>query len=134
MTEILSKAPEAKLDDLATRVLSDRSAFNKLSRSRGTKIKKTVQSSASQTHYQARSLPLLIESGDTKTLNAVAGDDKLSNVARLGAVEALSKVADKDAEKHLVSIGKNESNDDELRKAAWRGLRRSKRQREAEAK
>ena len=133
-TEILAKAPNAKLNELAELVLPDRSAFNNLGRLRGDEIKKTIQSSASHTHYQARSLPFLIKSGDTKTLNSVATDEELSLVARLGAVEGMAKISNKDSDKHLAAIGNNESNDEELRKAAWRGLRRSKRQRQAEAK
>ena len=134
VTEILARVPKAKLDDLAQRVLPDRAAFKRLGQFRGEKIKKTIQSSASHTHYQARSLPFLVESGDAKTLNSVAKDDSLSLVARLGAVEGLAKISNTESEKHLIAIGKNESNDEDLRKAAWRGLRRSKRQRKAEAK
>ena len=76
----------------------------------------------------------MIKAGDAKTLNAVAKDEKLALVARLGAVEGLAKISSAESEKHLLAIGKNKSNDEELRKAAWRGLRRSKRQRKAEAK
>jgi ParB family chromosome partitioning protein len=44
-------------------------------------------------------------------------------------VEGLAAVAREDAEAELVKIGKAEEEPEELRKAAWRGLRRSKRAR-----
>ena len=134
VTEVLSAAPKAKLNDLAELVLPDRGAFNKLGRLRADDIKKTLQATASHAHYQSRGLPFLIKAGDAKTLNTVAKDEKLALVARLGAVEGLAKISSAESEKHLLAIGKNKSNDEELRKAAWRGLRRSKRQRKAEAK
>ena len=126
-TQILAAAPKAKLNDLAELVLPDRGAFNRLGQLKAGEIKKTIQASASHTHYQARSLPFLIKAGDTKTLSSVATDEKLSLVARLGAVEGLAKIPGKESEKHLAAIAKKESNDEELRKAAWRGLRRAKR-------
>jgi hypothetical protein len=51
----------------------------------------------------------------------------------LGAVEGLARLAREDAEARLVQIGKAEKEDEELRKAAWRGLRRSKRARKKQA-
>jgi ParB family chromosome partitioning protein len=74
-------------------------------------------------------LPHLIARGDVAALAAVAEDRKLPEATRLGAVEGLAKLAREDAEARLVAIGKAETEDEELRKAAWRGLRRSKRAR-----
>ena len=74
-------------------------------------------------------LPLLIESSDVSTLTAVAASAQQAETARLGAVEGLARMAMTAAEEQLVAIGKDDTNDEELRKAAWRGLRRSKRMR-----
>ena len=75
-------------------------------------------------------MPLLVRAADTKTLAAVAVDDQLPEHTRLGAIEGLAWISRTEAEQQLAAIGGNEKLDEELRKAAWRGLRRSKRRRE----
>ena len=65
--------------------------------------------------------------GDVTALTAVAEDRKLSDATRLGAIEGLARLAREDAEVRLVQIGKAEKEDEDLRKAAWCELRRSKR-------
>jgi ParB family chromosome partitioning protein len=60
----------------------------------------------------------------------VAENRKLPEATRLGAIEALARMAREAAEAKLVEIGKGDGKEEEeLRKAAWRGLRRSKRAR-----
>ena len=68
-----------------------------------------------------------VETGDFKTLAKVASDGDLTETARLSAIEGLAKIGSEAAEKELVKIGKSKTVDEELAKAAWRGLRRSKR-------
>jgi ParB family chromosome partitioning protein len=72
---------------------------------------------------------VIVGEKDVKTLAAVAKDRKAAEVARLGAVEGLGVMAAEPAEAVLVEIGTAKDDDKEIRKAAWRALRRSKRAR-----
>ena len=63
------------------------------------------------------------------SLSAAAEDRTLPEAARLGAIEGLAALATDPADETLRRIGLNAKDDEELRKAAWRGLRRSKRAR-----
>ena len=126
--EAMTKADKPKLDSLAQQVLPDRTAFQKLARNQAAGIGKTLKANAGDAHYQPRTLPYLIESNESKTLAAVAEDSKLDIVARLGAVEGLAKIGGSAVEKSLLAIGKNEKFEEDLRKAAWKALRRTKRQ------
>jgi ParB family chromosome partitioning protein len=60
----------------------------------------------------------------------------LPEVTRLGAIEALAAIASEPAEAELRRIGgtAGAEKDEELRKAAWRGLRRSRRAREKQGR
>jgi ParB family chromosome partitioning protein len=78
-------------------------------------------------HYQGVALPYLIERGDVAGLAAVATDRTLPEVTRLGAVEGLAAMGRGPAEEVLRRVGAAADEDEELRKAAWRALRRSKR-------
>ena len=127
VAEIMSKAAKSNIDSLAQQLLPDRIAFNRLAKRQSSEITKTFKSAVSDTHYQPRTLPFLIKSEDVKTLTDVATNGKLQLAARMGAVEGLALIANKAAEKTLASVGNEEANEEELRKAAWRALRRSKR-------
>ena len=74
-------------------------------------------------------LPLFVAEKDVTTLAAVAKDRTAPEAARFGAVEGLGVMATEPAEKVLVEIGTAKDDEKELRKAAWRALRRSKRAR-----
>ena len=126
-SQLLVSQTKFKADDFGESLLADRAAFNHLVETKPEKIKKTLQLAAASTHYQPRVMNELIKSSDVRTLQMVAIDAKSNLNARLGAIEGLAAISDANAEKVLVEIGRDESVDKELRKAAWRGLRRSKR-------
>lgn len=88
-----------------------------------------AKAAAGQVHVQPVALPHLIAAKDVGTLAAVARDRKQPEPARLGAVEALGVMADPAAEAVLVGIGTTDGDDEDVRKAAWKALRRSKRKR-----
>ena len=98
------------------------------------KASEAFKSAVNSAHYQPRTLPHLIAEKDFKTLASVANNEKLDLPSRLGAIEGLAKIIEKGAEKALIAIGNDESLDQGLRKAAWRGLRRSKRTKKELAK
>lgn len=89
-----------------------------------------AKSAAAQVHYQPVALPHLIAAKDVSTLATVAKDKKQPEPARLGAVEALGVMATEPAEKALAALGGTEGDDEDVRKAAWKALRRSKRKRQ----
>jgi ParB family chromosome partitioning protein len=131
--DALGREKPAVAAKLAPALLSDRVSFDRLARGDGAKVEETARAAAGQVHYQGVALPHLIARGDVAALAAVAEDRKLPDATRLGAVEGLARLAREDAEARLVQIGKAEKEDEELRKAAWRGLRRSKRTRKKQA-
>jgi ParB family chromosome partitioning protein len=131
--DALGREKPAVAAKLAPALLSDRVSFDRLARGDGTKVEETARSAAGQVHYQGVALPHLIMRGDVVALAAVAEDRKLPDATRLGAIEGLARLARENAEVRLVQIGKAEKEDEELRKAAWRGLRRSKRARMKQA-
>ena len=110
-------------------LLSDRTNFNLVAERSRDQVAPVLQSGGSHAHYQPIVLPHLIAGGDGATLATVAADDSLPETTRLGAIEGLAAIATEATEDELAKLGKAEAMDEELRKAAWRGLRRSKRQR-----
>lgn len=126
--ELLARNDPIRAAKLAQKILTDRPSFNRLA---AAKIAKTpdVVTAAGQIHYQPVVLPLLVAEKDVPTLGEVAKDRKAPEAARLGAVEGLGVMAAEAAEKVLVEIGSAKNDEKEIRKAAWRALRRSKRAR-----
>jgi ParB family chromosome partitioning protein len=128
--ETLARNNGQRASKLAERLLSDRVSFNRLTAAEGVDVAGTLRTAAGQVHYQGVVLPHLIAQGDVEGLSAVAENRKLPEATRLGAIEGLALLAREAAEARLVTIGQAEKEDEELRKAAWRGLRRSKRARQ----
>ncbi len=81
---------------------------------------------AADSHRQGTVLRHLVALGDSAGVLKALPDAK-HETARLGLVEALGKIADEPAMAALRKLGADESEDEELRKAAWRALRRAKR-------
>jgi ParB family chromosome partitioning protein len=90
----------------------------------------TLRTAASQVQYQGVALPHLVAAGDIEGLAVVVHNAKLPEATRLGAIEGLALMAQETAEAKLLEVGRDEKEDEDLRKAAWRGLRRSKRARQ----
>jgi ParB family chromosome partitioning protein len=126
--ELLARFDAKRAAKLAEKLLSDRPSFNRLAVAKAVTAT-NVASAAANVHYQPVALPVTVAEKDVNTLAAVAKDRKAHEAARLGAVEGLGVMATEPAEKVLVEIGTAKDDDKELRKAAWRALRRSKRAR-----
>ena len=84
-------------------------------------VDETLRSAAQQLHYQGVVLPDLIDRGEVEVLAAVLEDRSLPEAARLGAVEGLAAMAREPAEEVLRRVGLVTDEDEEFRKAAWRG-------------
>jgi ParB family chromosome partitioning protein len=114
---------------LADRLISDRVAFGRLARGQEDRLGDALRKAAQQVHYQGVALPYLINHKDLAGLGGVARDRSLPEGTRVGAIEALAAIATEEAEGVLRSVGLDEREDEDVRKAAWRCLRRSKRAR-----
>ncbi len=110
---------------MADRLLSDRVSFHRLALGDGDVPQGTLETAARQVHYQGVVLPELIDRGDVEALAVVAEDRSLPETTRLGAVEGLAAMARGSAEEVLRRIASDAEVDEELRKAAWRAIRRS---------
>ena len=109
---------------------SDRPSFDRLFAGKDVPAAdKFAQAAAGQVHYQPVVLSHLIAGKDVPTLAAVARDVANAEAVRLGAVEALGVMAAEPAEAELLAVGTADGDDEDVRKAAWKALRRSKRAR-----
>lgn len=82
-------------------------------------------------HTQGVVLPLVVRQGDAATLAALLADRALPEAVRLGALEGLGRIGSPEAEAALARLGKASDEEEGLRKAAWRALRRAKRAQKA---
>jgi ParB family chromosome partitioning protein len=130
--DLLARSDPKRAAGLADKVLADRPTFNRLVEAEAVPAKQ-VEGMAAQVHYQPVVLPVLVAAKDIPPLAAVAKDRKAPEAARLGAIEGLGVMADEAAEKVLVEVGTAKDDDKDVRKAAWRALRRSKRARRPKA-
>ena len=131
--QAIARRDPARAAGMARRLLSDRVGFHRLTLDDRVKVEETLRSAARQVHYQGVVLGDLIDGGDVAALAAVAEDRSLPEAARLGAVEGLAAMAREPAEEVLRRVGLRTDEDEEFRKAVWRGLRRSKRARQKAA-
>jgi len=86
-----------------------------------------LRAAAGKVHTQGAALPHLVAAGDVVGLAAVLGDKKLSEPTRLGAIEALGRIATGPAFEALRKVASATGEDEELRKAAYRAIRRGRR-------
>ncbi len=124
---LLTKYAPQQAAKLAPEFFADRPVYARLSAT--AKSAEVAKANAGQPHYQPLALPTLIDAKDVPTLAKVAKDPKAAEPARLGAVEGLGFMAVESAEAVLAEIGADGGDDEDVRKAAWKALRRSKRAR-----
>jgi ParB family chromosome partitioning protein len=125
---VLARFDPKKAAGLLGVMLTDKPTFARVVGA-GVKPEAVVKPAAAQPHQQSVALQPLVAAKDVPTLSAVATDKKATEPARLGAIEGLGFMADESAEKVLVEISSTDGDDTDVRKAAWRALRRSKRRR-----
>jgi ParB family chromosome partitioning protein len=125
--------PIRAVRELPGRILSDRVAFNRVADHTGANLAGTLGDAAAQVHYQGIVVPHLAGHRDVAGLAAVANNGALAESARLGAIEGLAAVGSEAAEVELQRLAGAQENPEELRKAAGRGLRRSRRARQRAA-
>jgi len=129
----LARLDPKRAAKLAGQLLADRPTFDRVVAAAGADLGPALKAAAAQPHYQGVALPHLIARGDLAGLGTIATNRELAGLVRLGAIEALGRLATEPAEAKLRDIGANEKEDEELRKAAWRARRRSIRARQKPA-
>jgi ParB family chromosome partitioning protein len=129
----VARADAARAADVAGRLLSDRVAFNRVANRAGEGLAAVLRGAAGQVHYQGVVVPHLADRRDVAALVAVADNGAASEETRLGAIEGLAAAASEAAEAELKRLAGALDNPEELRKAAGRGLRRSRRTRQRAA-
>ncbi len=128
--DALGRNSPERAKKIAEKLLSDRVSFNRLLLRDGAAETDTLRAAVRQVHYQGVALPHLVAQADVDGLAAVAENPKLPEATRLGAVEGLAKIPQAAAEQKLLAVARNDKEEEELRKAAWRALRRLKRARQ----
>jgi HEAT repeat protein len=114
--------------NVAEKSLSDRRMFERVTRVAKSKDLSEVMSAAvGQLHRQPIVIPQLVIAKRIDALAKVAHDANADELARRGAIEALGQIASKESQKEIEKFAKTESNEEELRKVAWRTLRKNKR-------
>ncbi len=125
-------SPEPPID----RVQSDPLVLNRLLNGTSSShdrrdVLDALGSAASEVQAQGAVIPQLIAHGDLEALSRVAQDRSQAEEVRLGAIEGLGRLAVEASEAVLVAIGSDKADDEDLRRAAWRARRRSRRLRDS---
>jgi ParB family chromosome partitioning protein len=130
---VLAKADVKRTAKLMPSYLTDRPTLARV-QAVGGPIGEDVSAAVGNANEQSVALAMVIAKQDVATLATVARNRKALEPVRLGAVEGLGFMTNEDAEKVLVEIGIADGDDEDIRKAAWRALSRSKRRRKKVAK
>ncbi|QEG40491.1 HEAT repeat domain-containing protein [Roseimaritima ulvae] len=125
--ELLARSDASQAAEVLPQALSDRLTFQRLASVEGVPTEQVYATAVTSTHYQPVVLPQLIAADAVDLLVETAQQAELHDSARLGAIEGLAEIANDGAADALVAVGANEANSEDIRKAAWRGLRRAKR-------
>ena len=88
---------------------------------------RALSAGLSSVHTMGAVLPSIVRLGDVADLIATLSDKRNAESVRLGAIEGLGQVGAEPAAAALIALGKDTEEDETLRKAAWRALRRARR-------
>ncbi|MCA9073335.1 MAG: HEAT repeat domain-containing protein, partial [Planctomycetaceae bacterium] len=118
--QALAEQDTKRATAMAEKMLSDRVSLERLAFAEKVDITPAMHTAAESAHYQGVALPVLIAAGDFDHLKTVAHNQDLPEATRLGAIESLARLGQEAAEEELATIGKNEKEEEDFRKAAWR--------------
>lgn len=125
VADLLAEQFPKSASHAASQLVGDVLSLGRLMRHKPPALNEALEPLADQISYQGVVLPALVNSGEMTRLVAILNDNKGQDAVRLGVIEALAKLAREDAEAKLAEFGSRKSEDEDLRKAAWRGRRRS---------
>ncbi|MBL8798710.1 MAG: HEAT repeat domain-containing protein [Planctomycetia bacterium] len=126
--DALARGQAQRAATLSEKLLADSVSFRRLTTEKAIDLAGTLDRAASDLHCQGVVLPSLIAHGNVAALAAVLENGKLPDAVRLGALEGLGRLRHEGAEAKLAAFAQAEARE-ELKKAAWRALRRSQRAR-----
>lgn len=119
---------------MVSQVLDDRTSLNRLLAGvDNDDTKKALRSAALTVHHQGVALPHLVLRADIEGLSEALKNSELPEAARFGALEGLARIASEEAEDVIAAVAKDDGEEEDFRKAAWRALRRSVRTRKKAA-
>jgi ParB family chromosome partitioning protein len=125
---ILAHGDAPKAATLAKEFLLDAPSFSRVTAA-GVEVLAVAQQAIRQSHSQPVALPTLLAAKDVNALSVVARDRNAAESVRLGAVEGLGFLGLETAEAALLELGRTQNDDEDIRKAAWKALQRSRRKR-----
>jgi len=126
----LTKLAPNRAGELVEKVLDDSTSLNRLLHGVSSeRASAALRKAAATVHHQGVALPHLVTRGDVSGLGEALANSKLPEATRLGAIEALGRMSKAEAEAVLAKFASDSAEDEDLRKAAWRAIRRSKRYR-----
>ncbi|MBU1896250.1 hypothetical protein KKB55_00600, partial [Myxococcota bacterium] len=129
--EALRRRAPATTNALLAEIIDDRASLNRLIGAVDADAALlALRAGAAGVHTQGVALPHLVRRGDVEGLRVIL-EGAYPEPVRLGALEALAQIATPTAQDALAAVAKAEATPKALRKAAWRGLRRSKRAQDA---
>ena len=121
-------APQRAIE-LLEQSMEDAPTFNRLITERGETVRDVLRKGSDSIHLQGVVLGHMANMQDVEGFAKTLKDDSLKDEVRLGAIEGLASIALPEIDDLLIQVGTNEDEDEDLRKAAWRALRRARRAR-----
>lgn len=106
--------------------LDDPSSLARLLRGGGAELA-ALRAGASRAERLGAVLPHLVLRRDVEGLAAVLADRQLPDGVRLGAAEGLGRIPDRAVDEALLLVARKADEDEDIRKAAWKALRRARR-------
>lgn len=122
---LAARAPD-RASSLVSKVLDDPTTLGALRPSA-----EAAAGGLGSVHTQGVVLPTVVRQGDVSDLAKILLDRSLPEAVRMGAAEGLGRVGTVVAEAPLIAVGRSKEEEEGLRKAAWRALRRARRARKA---
>jgi len=120
------------IKSFAGQVIADRQVYQTLTRQ--VYMQDVNMTALNDAHLQSSVLSQVIDNQHVEALVTTAINNSLEEATQQVAIEGLSQIATIESEHALVEIANNDSLDEDLRKIAWRCLRRSKRNRTKQSK
>ena len=125
----IARGAPGKVGSVVAGVVDDRSSLDRLLAGApgGDGLDEALRTASASAHTQGLSLPHMVARADVRGLISALENRDLPEVTRLGALEGLARIANQEAQAALEVCAKRAEEDEEIRKAAWRGLRRARR-------
>jgi len=127
----LARRTPARAVGMVERLLDDAPSLDRLLAIAATsEIQPALRTGAATVHRQGAVLRYLVAASDVSGLAEILANQALPEITRTGALEGLARIASPEIEPALLRVARDEDEEEELRKSAWRALRRARRYRQ----